>query len=67
MKALFILLVLLNLSFLAWQVNNEEPGFTPPTYENLADNSKRLVLLRELDAEMAKMNSPSNSPEASSQ
>ncbi|MEO5574460.1 MAG: hypothetical protein ABIR48_08280 [Gammaproteobacteria bacterium] len=67
MKALFILLVLLNLSFLAWQVNNEEPGFTPPAYENSADNSKRLVLLRELDAEMAKMNSPSNSPEASSQ
>jgi len=56
MKGLFIFLVLVNMAFFAWRYNLEEPGFTPPAQENSADNSKRLVLLRELDAEMAKTN-----------
>jgi len=55
-KGLFIFLVLVNMTFFAWRYNFEEPGFTPPAQENSADNSKRLVLLRELDAEMAKTN-----------
>jgi hypothetical protein len=67
MKELFIILVVLNLSFFAWQFNSEEPGFTPPVHENLADNSKRLALLREIDAETAKINSLENSPDTTSE
>ncbi|MEO7600607.1 MAG: hypothetical protein ABIT92_00250 [Gammaproteobacteria bacterium] len=56
MRELFIFLVLVNMVFFAWQYNREEPGFTPSAQEISADNSKRLVLLHELDAEMAKTN-----------
>ncbi len=54
MKGLFIFLILVNMAFFAWQYNREGPSFTPPALENSDSNSKRLVLLRELDAELAK-------------
>ena len=54
MKWLFILLLALNIGFFAWQLNQEEARFTAPTQSAQKDNSRHLVLLRELDAELAK-------------
>lgn len=58
MKWLFMLLVALNLAFFIWQVNHEQNAFIAPQQADTADGSKRLVLLRELDAELAKMPPP---------
>ncbi|HLA75705.1 MAG TPA: hypothetical protein VJM76_07320 [Gammaproteobacteria bacterium] len=64
MKWLFILLLALNIGFFAWQFNQEEARFTAPTQSAQKDNSRHLVLLRELDAELAKTVAPGNSPAA---
>ncbi len=66
MKELFILLAVLNIGFFVWQSNREETGFTPPVQDDPADGSKRLILLRELDAEMAKTNPAPDSAGTSS-
>ncbi|MEW6353327.1 MAG: hypothetical protein AB1469_03365 [Pseudomonadota bacterium] len=58
MKWLFGLLLILNVGFFLWQFNKtEQPTFTAPASVS-QDNSKRLILLRELDAELAKMPPP---------
>ena len=59
MKKLFLLLVLLNLGFLAWHLwGNNTPAPTPVA----TDKSKGIVLLRELNADQLKQLSPATEP-----
>lgn len=59
MKALFLLLVLLNLGALAWQFM-DAPTATPAAIEG--DEPKTLVLLRELSPEQLKQLAPVTEP-----
>lgn len=59
MKALFLLLVLLNLSALAWQFM-DAPTETPAAIEG--DEPKTLVLLHELSPEQLKQLAPVTEP-----
>jgi hypothetical protein len=60
MKALCILLALLNVVFLVWQLSRSDP--TPAsTLPAPADKTKRIILLKELDAELANTQSGQDS------
>ncbi|MDA1107340.1 MAG: hypothetical protein O2845_02945 [Proteobacteria bacterium] len=59
MKRLFLLLVLLNLGFFAWQLwGNNTPAPTPVA----TDKSKGIVLLHELNPDQLKQLSPAAEP-----
>lgn len=62
MKWLFIALVILNIVFFYWQSSQEESKFVAPPQTDSNDRSRRLVLLHELDAELARMTPASPSP-----
>lgn len=59
MKRLFLLLVLLNLGFLAWQLWGDNTAAPMPA---TTDKAKGIVLLRELNADQLKQLSPAAEP-----
>lgn len=60
MKRLFLLLVLLNLGFFAWQLWGDNAEVAAPV---TADKTKGIVLLRKLNADQLKQ-LPSAAPES---